>query len=72
MYLALWFTAAIKELINLKGLSKVIEKTITSSYKPITKVNKYINYYTNNRKISIDYKFTSYKPANSSTNKKKN
>ena len=62
----------IKKLVNLKGLSKIIKKVIISSYKPTTKVNKYINYYINNRKVLIDYKFIGYKLVNPSISKKKN
>ena len=63
---------AIKKLVNLKGLNKVIEKTTTSSYRPTIKVNKYINYYINNRKVFIDYKFTSYKLINFNISEEKN
>ena len=47
-------------------------KTNTPSYRPAIKVNKYINYYTNGKEVPIDYRFTSYKPANPSTGEKKN
>ena len=59
------------ELINLERLSKVIERTKTSNYKPITtKVNKYIDYYINDKKVPINYRLASYKLVNPSTSEK--
>ena len=73
IHLALWFTAAVEELATLEGLDKVIEKATASSYRPATtKINKYIDYYIDDRKVSIDYKFTSHKPANLGTSEEKN
>ena len=54
-----------RKLINLEGLSKVIERTKASNYRPATtKINKYINYYINNKKVLINYRLANYKPVN--------
>ena len=70
--LALQFAAAVEEPANPKGLGKIIKKAATSGYRPAAEVDKHINYYIDDRKVPIDRKFTSYKPANPSTSKEKN
>ena len=59
-----------RELINLKGLDKIIERTKASNYRPATiKVDKYINYYIDNKKVLINYRLANYKLVNPSINK---
>ena len=56
------------ELINLERLGKVAERTKASNYRPAAaEVDKYINYYINDKKVPIDYRLASHKPANPST-----
>ena len=58
------------ELIILKRLNKIIKRIKTFNRKPTTiKVDKYINYYINNKKVLIDYKLASYKLINLNINK---
>ena len=59
-----------KKLINLERFNKVIKRIKASNYKSTTtKINKYINYYINNKRVSIDYRLASYKLVNPNTSK---
>ena len=56
------------ELTNLEGLGKVAERIKASNHRPATaEVDKYIDYYIDDKKVPIDYRLAGHKPANLGT-----